>query len=175
MGDGALEDQVGGVALGHDPTARKARVRGPDQVDGGDVERRHEQLLRWPVGRGKSYDRVADQVDVLVVGVAREVLDLDVDAHAFAGLECLGQRGDLARQVSCGRIADEAPVGEVGVVVGHQDVIGGTSHVEFDPVGSLLERRAVGGDGVVGMVRRVATMGDHEGAGGFGAHHLRRT
>ena len=65
-------------------------------------------------------------------------------------------------------------VGEVGVVVGHQDVIGGTSHVEFDPVGSLLERRAIGGDGVVGMVRRVATMGDHEGAGRFGAHHLRQ-
>jgi hypothetical protein len=160
MGEGALEDQVGGVALDDHPAGGERRVGLSDLVDGGDVERRHQQQLGWPVGGGQTGHGVADQVDVLVVGLAGQVLDLDVDPHALAGLERLGEGGHVVGQVGGGKLAEQPAVLEVCVVVGDQHAVGGAPHVELDPVGARLAGGPVGRHGVVNVFGGVAPVGD---------------
>src|SRR5581483_5097828 len=68
---------------------RNARTGGAHGVDRGQVERRDDHAVLPAAGDDETGHRAGDGVALVVVGVDGRVLDLDVDAHARAGVEGL--------------------------------------------------------------------------------------
>src|SRR5690606_1524973 len=90
------------------------------------------------------------------------VLDLDVDEHAGARVERLGEGGNARGQVGRRRPANEAAVWQGGIMMDHQPIVAGATYVEFDAVRALRDCEFERLDGVLGRCPRSSPMSDHE-------------
>ena len=82
--------------------------------------------------------------------VLGSVLDLDVDDHAVADGQDIGQERHMGRQVGHAQRGDGAEPGDLGVVVHGQGPVGGEPHVQLDPVGPQAPRLGEGVQRVLG-------------------------
>ena len=102
-------------------------------VDRLDPERRDQPPLGLAAGEQHRHRVVGDRVGRVEVGVARRVLDLDVDPHPGARVECVAERRDVCRQRQPpSRSTIDAPVGERRVVVDDERAVARAADVELD-------------------------------------------
>ena len=128
-----------------------------------DVERGHNRARRPEVGLYKAGDSLRDQVISVVIRVARQILDLDVHAHAVTLLERLGEARDEFGQLVDRQFCEDPAIGELGVVVHDDHAIGGAAGVELDPFGAELTGEAKRRKGVLPGSFTGAAVGDHGG------------
>ncbi len=124
------------------------------------VERSHHYVVTTVDG----YEGFGDCVVGVPIRVTRVVLHLDVDPHSGAGVDGLGEVGhpwsEIA-QFSSAHCDDRtvAPSHRV-VVVNDEYVIGRSSCIEFNGIGSEFCRQPEGLDRVFAGGKRSATMGN---------------
>ncbi len=82
--------------------------------------------------------------------VLGRVLDLDVDHHAFADGQDVGQQGHVGGQVGHPELVDRADTGDLRVVVDGQGPVRREAHIELDAVGTQPPGLGEGVDGVLG-------------------------
>ena len=129
-----------------------------DEVDGRQVERRHQDVVAARPGD----QEVHQHVDGPWIGI----LHLDVHQRAPADVEHLGQRrhvGEGLGDLGPGQVAED-PGGRVGVVADHQLAVGRAVDVELHAVGTQLDRPRHRRKGVLGRLPVGAAMGEHEHA-----------
>ena len=98
-------------------------------------------------GRGRERRHGLPRVPPRVLG---GVLDLDVDHHALAHGQDVGQQGHLGGQIGHSELIDHADPGNLGVVVHGQGPVGGEADIELDSVGAQPPGLGEGLDGVLG-------------------------
>ena len=132
-------------------------------IEGVDVERGHNRALRPEVGLHEAGDGLRDQMIGVVVWVARQILDLDVHAHAVTLLERFGEARDEFGQLVDRQFCKHPAIGELGVVVHDDHPIGGAAGVKLDPFGAELTGEPERRKGVLLSSFTGAAMGDHGG------------
>ena len=140
------------------------RSRSRTRSIGLEVERRDEHVVPAVRVAEELDDRRGHAVRRVVVGVAGQVLHLDVDEHPGAGVERLLERRDLGpggADLGLGSLGEHAEAAGVGVVVHDQRAVGGPVDVELDPVGA--ERAG-------GHERLQRVLGRHPGGTAMGEH-----
>ena len=166
----SAHQQLGGQHLKSQIGRGDGGINGPDAVKGLHVERRDDHLttvLSHPPPEHQPGHRSRHLVLGVVVGIVGRALDLDVDhklplgGRGPAHIHDLGQRRHPVGQFIVMEFDDGPAVGQVGVVVHNQHVVGRPPHVEFDSVGMLPHRLAKRLQGVLALHNRRPAMGNH--------------
>ena len=156
---GKRGDHVVGCDPGRQPRRCDVGTFPAETIDRLAPERRNEEAPGLGAATQCVGHHRGDVVGRVEVGLVRVVLDLDVDPHSPARVECLVERRNLGGKFHACRSHNHRTVDHMGVVMNDETPVGAAPHVEFDRIGTHLGGPQKGRHGVLPFGPGRPTMG----------------
>lgn len=158
-----LQSQWGQRRSGEEETGSEAGVESTNHVDGLEPKRRDQHGITIAAFIKERDNGGGNEVVGVEIRFGSIVLDLDVDLHPDASVECFRQRGDKRRKLRLDRSNNRSHSSHGGVVVNNERVVGRSPHVEFNHGRPLKLRFNERAEGIFATRLRRAAVGDDQG------------